>query len=110
MNLFRNSVVEDVNYLYDKLDSIGNDFKSRLDEIYLDDSIQISEDTVITKLFAYANELRYLREEISNLVAPSVGVDLLGDLDGGSAFDSGSLVDGGDAFSSYTQGSDGGPA
>ena len=67
LNLSTNSIVEDLNYLYSKFDSIHNEFNLKLEDLYKDGGIQISTGIILKTIYDYGTELQCIREEIENL-------------------------------------------
>jgi hypothetical protein len=67
LNLFTNSVVEDLDYLHAEFDAVHDDFTAKLKDLYQNGGIEVSVDIILKTLHDYAAELQYIREEIENL-------------------------------------------
>ena len=67
LNYFQISVVEDLDYLYAKFESIEANLAAKLKDIYQDGGIQFSVDIILETLYDYGTKLRYIREELENL-------------------------------------------
>jgi hypothetical protein len=67
LNLSYNSVVEDIDYLYARLEAIDLDFKDRFQKLYNDGGIEFEAGIVLEAIYQYSLNLKYLRQEIENL-------------------------------------------